>query len=172
MADVKVQNREKQQESRGGALSRRGDMYTMNPFAMMRRLSEEMDRAFATSFGLPHGFGSSGEMAGWSPAVEVKERDGNLVVCAELPGLNKDDVKVEVNNDGLVIQGEKRREHEQEEGGWHRSERSYGHFYRLIPLPEGADAEKAHAEFKNGVLEVQVPVPEQEKKQRQIPIKS
>jgi HSP20 family molecular chaperone IbpA/Arc/MetJ-type ribon-helix-helix transcriptional regulator len=87
-----------------------------------------------------------------APAVEVRERDGNLVVSAELPGLNKDDVKVEVTGDGLVIQGERKREQEEERGGVHRSERSYGSFYRSIPLPEGANIEQAKAQFNNGVL--------------------
>ena len=99
------------------------------------------------------------ELASWAPPVEVRERDGNLLVSAELPGLNKDEVKVEVTNEGLVIQGERKREREEERGGIHRSERSYGAFYRLIPLPEGANIEQAKAKFENGVLEVQVPIP-------------
>ncbi|HEY1337350.1 MAG TPA: Hsp20/alpha crystallin family protein, partial [Bryobacteraceae bacterium] len=66
--------------------------------------------------------------------------------------------------------GEKKREQKSEQGGYHRSEFSYGHFYRMIPLPEGADADKAKAEFKNGVLQVQVPIQEQKHNKRQIPI--
>ena len=75
----------------------------------MRRLSEEMDRAFSGSFGLDRWGGDSGR---WSPAVEVRERNGNVEICAELPGMNKDDVKVECTNEGIIIEGEKRREHE------------------------------------------------------------
>jgi HSP20 family protein len=72
---------------------------------------------------------------------------------------------------GIVIQGEKRREPETTESGLHRSERNYGRFYRMIPLPEGAQIDKARAEFKNGVLEVRVPVPQRQKREaRQIPI--
>jgi HSP20 family protein len=110
------------------------------------------------------------ELAAWVPPVEVRERDGNLVVSAELPGLNKDEVKVEVTNEGLVIKGERKREQEEDRGGIHRSERSYGAFYRLIPLPEGATIEQAKAQFNNGVLEVRVPVPKSQEKTRQIPI--
>jgi len=115
------------------------------------------------------GFGG-GEVGPWSPAVEVAERDNKLVVTAELPGLNKEDVKVHVTDEGLVIEGERKQEHEENRGGIHRSERSYGHFYRLIPLPEGANAEQAQAQFNNGVLEVTIPIPEEQQRRRQIPV--
>jgi len=137
-----------------------------NPFSMMRRLSEEMDRAFSTSLGLGK------EMGGWWPAVEVREERGNLVVSADLPGLNKADVKVECTDEGLVIRGERKREHEESHAGWHRSERSYGLFHRVIPLPDGANVDKAQAQFKDGVLEVKIPLPEAAQRQgREIPIK-
>lgn len=148
------------------------DVFRFSPFTMMRRLTEEMDRAFGNSFGpwsLFGGAGGAGESA-WAPPVEVRERNGNLEVIAELPGLNKEDVKVEYTEGSIVIQGEKRREKETDEGGFHRSERSYGRFYRQIPLPEGAEADKAKAEFKNGVLQVQIPIPQQKSRNRQIPI--
>jgi HSP20 family protein len=162
-----------QQTQSGAGLSRRSDYWPSsreffaNPFGMMRRLSEEMDRAFGTSMGLGR------EMGSFWPAVEVKEQNGNLVVCADLPGINKDDIKVEVQPEALVIRGERKQEHEETQGGWRRSERSYGEFYRTIPLPEGIDAERAQAQFKDGVLEVRVPLPEsqQQNKSKQIPIK-
>ena len=175
MAESKIQHQTSEQqrssESQRG-VARREDYYSsrdpfhFSPFSMMRRLSEEMDRAFASTFGLTRG----GESGLWSPAVEVRERNGNLEIRAELPGLDKNDVKVECTDEGIIIEGEKKREQKSEQGGFHRSEFSYGHFYRLIPLPEGADAEKAKAEFKNGVLQVQVPVQEQKQNRRQIPI--
>jgi HSP20 family protein len=138
----------------------------------MRRFTDEMDRAFE-NWGLTRNWGfGGGEPAFWSPAVEVFERDNNLVVHAELPGLSKDDVKVEMTDDGLVIQGERKREHEEKGEGFYRSERSYGQFYRLIPLPEGANADQATAQFENGILEVSVPVPESQRRRRTIPIGS
>jgi len=145
------------------------DTFGFSPFSMMRRLTEEMDRAFSSSFGLGH---SAGEWGSFTPAIEVRERDGNLEIYAELPGLSKDDVKVECTNEGIIIQGEKKQEHESKEGGWHRTERSYGSFYRMVPLPDGADAEKAKAEFKNGVLDIRVPINEQKRSTRQIPIQA
>jgi HSP20 family protein len=143
------------------------DFFTLSPFTMMRRLTEEMDRAFTSNFGLTRGLGESGM---WSPPIEVRERDGNLEIIAELPGMTKDDIKVEFTGEGIVIEGEKRREQESEEGGVHRSERSYGHFYRLIPLAEGAEPDKAKAEFKDGVLQVRVPIAERRERVKQIPI--
>jgi HSP20 family protein len=100
----------------------------------------------------------------------VRESNGTLSVSAELPGLNKEDVKVEINNHALIIQGERKRESDEERGGIHRSERSYGSFYREIALPEGAKLDQAKAEFNNGVLEVKVPIPQDQKTTRQIPI--
>ena len=70
-----------------------------------------------------------------------------------------DDVKVEVTEDAVTVQGERRREHEEERGGVYRSERSYGSFYRVIPLPDGAIPDQAKATFKDGVLEIRMPAP-------------
>jgi HSP20 family protein len=140
---------------------------TFNPFSMLRRLSEEMDRTFGTSFGLGRGFGESGA---WLPPIEVLERDNNLEILAELPGLNKDDVKVEVTGEGVIIEGEKKREKEAEEGGVHSTERVFGHFVRVVPLPKGAEADKAKAEFKDGVLQIRVPFSEEQRKSKRIPI--
>ncbi len=139
------------------------------PFSLMRRLSDEMDRAFASTFGLSRNFGEAGL---WSPAVEVREHDGNLEVTAELPGMKKEDVKVESTDDGLIIEGERRQQHEETQGEFRRSERSYGHFYRMIPLPQGAETDKAKAEFKDGLLQVRVPIPNYKRQSRQIQIAS
>jgi len=120
----------------------------------MRRFAEQMDRAFNGGWGSDFGRESAGM---WMPAVDVSERDGKLIVHADLPGLKKEDVKVEVTDDTLIIQGERREEHQENDGGYHRSERTYGKFYRSIPLPQGAETDKAKAEFNNGVLELSVP---------------
>ena len=142
------------------------EIFSSNPFSLMRRMTEEMDRMIH-EFGLERG---EGNRMGWSPAIEVTERDGKLSVRAELPGLSPNDVKVEVTNDALVIQGERKVEHNEKDGGVQRTEREYGLFYRSIPLPEGADADHASAKFQNGMLEVTVPVPQQKEQRRSIPI--
>jgi HSP20 family protein len=140
--------------------------FLSNPFSAMRRLSEEMDRNFGRYFGREEG-GSF-----WSPAIEVSHNEGQLRVHAELPGLKPEDVHVEVANDQLIIQGERKQQEEERKKGIYRSERRYGRFYRAIPLPEGTSTEQAKAQFKNGVLEISVPLPEQKSNRRQIPIES
>jgi HSP20 family protein len=142
----------------------RGSLFSMNPFALIRRFTEEMDRAFGSMM-----LGTE-EARLWSPTVEVKEKEGKLLVSAELPGLKKEDVKVEVTPEALVLEGERKHEKEEKKEGYYHSERSYGRFYRSIPLPEGAELDKAAAEFTNGVLEVSIPIPKTETKRRQIPV--
>ena len=135
----------------------------------MRRFSDEMDRLLE-DFGLrlPGFVGRGRELirreaglipADWSPRVEVRERDGRFLVRADLPGLTKDDVQVEVGDDRITIRGERKQEKAEEREGYAYSECSYGSFYRAIPLPEGADASQATAEFRDGVLEVALPAP-------------
>jgi len=140
--------------------------FNSNPFSLMRRMTEEMDRVIQ-EFALE---GGDVSRMGWSPAIEVTEHDGKYSVRAELPGLSPGDVKVEVDNDALVIKGERKMEHEEKEKGVHRTERQYGFFYRSIPLPEGADVEHANAKFQNGMLEITVPIPQEKELRRSIPI--
>jgi HSP20 family protein len=149
------------------------DMLRTSPFDLMRRFTEEMDHYFAR---LGMGRSEPGRMAADSgiffPPVEVAERDGNLIVCADLPGLTKDDVRVEITEDVLTIEGERHVEHEEKQAGVVRSERSYGRFHRQIPLPEGAHADQATASFKDGVLEVSMPMPQRQTQGRRIEIQS
>ena len=103
------------------------------------------------------GKGESGGSFGWSPRTEMFERDDKLVVRAELPGLDKDDVNVWVEGDRLVIEGERREEESDRGDRYYQREWSYGYFHREIPLPEQVDDHDVKAKFKNGILEVSVP---------------
>jgi HSP20 family protein len=144
-------------------------LWRENPFTLMQRLSSEMDRmfgAFGKGRGLPNvRFGRGGEI-GWSPELEVYERDNQLVVCVDLPGMKKDDIHVEITEDALIIQGERQHEFASTHEGYQRSERSYGSFYRTVPLPDGIDPEQMRASFQDGVLKVTVPLPQQQQKRQ------
>jgi HSP20 family protein len=115
---------------------------------------------FGNSRLMPRAFSQIGQSL-WTPEIELFERGGQLVVRADLPGLNRGDVKVDITDDSLIIQGERRQESERDEEGYYRSERSYGSFYRSIPLPEGINEEEVNASFRDGVLEITMPVPKQ-----------
>src|SRR5215218_8078242 len=102
----------------------------------------------------------------WVPSMDLVEADDHFVLKADLPGLSEEDVNIEVRDNALTISGERKAEHEQRERGWYRVERSFGSFSRSLSLPEGVDPERIKAEFHNGVLEVQIPKPEERKPRR------
>src|SRR6266480_3419081 len=152
---------------------------TVSPFSLMRRFSEEMDRLFgdfgfggslASGFGREFGRLADLEGSMWLPQVEAFERDGKLIVRADLPGLTKDDINVEITDDAIKIRGERRQAKEENEEGYYRSERSYGSFYREIPLPSGVNPEEANATFRDGVLEITMPAAERQLQSRRIEI--
>lgn len=142
----------------------RASLFHMNPFALMRHLTEDMDRFVGQMQR------AAGEGVVWSPPIEVREKEGKLLVTAELPGVNKEDVKVHVDGDTLVIEGTRKQEKEERREGYYHSERSYGKFYRSIPLPEGAKIEQTAAQFNDGVLEITVPIPEVKAKRQEVVI--
>jgi len=151
-----------------------------NPFGMMRRFTRDMERLFEDfgGFRFPSVFSSEAlpfptefEEMDWMPQVEVLHNNGQFMVRADLPGMTKDDIKVELANDMLTISGERKAEKEEKREGFYRSERSYGNFYRQLPLPEGVMTEKAEATFTNGVLEVTMPAPKAEPATRKLEVK-
>lgn len=139
-------------------------------FAVLERFADEVDRIF-DDLGLARAWTPSRSVRGWSslsahpgatawaPEIELFHRNNELVIRADLPGLTKDDVKVDVTEDHVTIQGERKQEHREERGGLYRSERSYGTFCRDIPLPPGINADQAKATFRDGVLEITMPEP-------------
>ncbi|WP_223633697.1 Hsp20/alpha crystallin family protein [Corallococcus sp. EGB] len=146
----------------------------LTPFGLMRQMMEDMDQLFI-------GFGGRGfiprssvlDEGLWSPQVDVLEKNGQLIVKADLPGMKQDDIHVELQNDQLVIEGERSFEVEEEqeaEGVW-SLERGTGTFRRAIPLPEGIDTESVEANFENGVLEISLKLPEAEPQGKRIAVK-
>lgn len=153
------------QPSTGRALGQRSRIPT--PFTFMQRMFEDMDRLFGGGFGQHGDIVPGGENFGdvelvsrdvWSPAIDVSQQGDKLVVRADLPGVDKDDVRLSVTDDAIVLEGERKSETESTEGNVYHSERSYGSFMRRIPLPSGVDANAVDASFDNGVLEVVVPL--------------
>lgn len=151
----------------------------VNPFGMMRQFTKDMERLF-DNFGAfrPNFFKTDFEpfrlesdKVAWVPQIEVFQNNGQFMVRADLPGLTKDDVRVELTDNLLTISGERKEEKEEKREGFYRSELSYGSFHRQIPLPEGAKAEDAAATFRNGVLEITIPAPKSEASPRKLEIK-
>ena len=138
----------------------------VNPFWMMRRFTKDMERMFEgfTGMAFPtffktdfRPFRGEFEKMDWLPPLEVFRHNNQFIVRADLPGLTKDDVTIEVTNDVLTISGERKEEKEEKHEGFFRTERKYGTFYRQVPLPEGVLTENAMATFTNGVLEITLP---------------
>lgn len=176
-SDGRTQQRGELQAPRPtGALQRRsptspiGPLGGLSPFSLMRRMLEDMDRMFEGLGGARGGLEGSttgGFAPMWSPAIDVIEREGRFVVRADVPGLSPDEIRLEVRDGALLLEGERRQEVEVEgEEGIYRSERTYGRFSRVIPLPEAADVDKAAARFENGVLEIEIPMRQDARRRR------
>ena len=162
-----------------------------SPFSLMRRMAEDMDRifedfGFGPSLGIApllspsllsssqaQGRGTASTQRGmWAPQLETFRQGDKLVVRADLPGLRKEDVNVEVDDGILTISGHRAEQQVEDRDDYYRSERSYGQFSRALPLPEGVTGDACEATFENGVLEVTLPLPkQQERKARKIDVK-
>lgn len=142
----------------------------LSPFSEMERMMEDFfRRPFSMFPPIWPNMGFSEEEL--SPAVDIFEQDDAVVVKAELPGMKKEDINVELNDGVLRITGEKKREEKVEKKDYYRLERSVGSFERRISLPSGIETEKTKASFKDGVLEIQIQKTEKaKKKERKIKI--
>jgi HSP20 family protein len=102
-------------------------------------------------------------MGMWNPAVDLYEKDEHFVIKAELPGVDKNNISIDLKDRMLTISGERSYDNEAKEENYYRRERSYGKFQRVFTLPAEVDSDKIRAEFKDGLLQVEVPKPEQQK---------
>ncbi|HLG15221.1 MAG TPA: Hsp20/alpha crystallin family protein [Blastocatellia bacterium] len=139
-----------------------------DPFRELFDLQRSINRLFDDSFVKAPAEGAS--LATWTPAVDVYEDENSFLIKAELPEVNRDDVKVNIEDNVLSITGSRRFEHEDKRDGYHRVERSYGQFYRSFTLPPNVNPDAISAEFKDGVLRLSVPKKE-EAKPKQIEVK-
>jgi len=152
--------------SKSQPLSQRDDFF--DPIFSLRR---EIDRMFDEIF---DGFGNSAyRSVNLRPAIDITENDKELVISADMPGLDEKDLDVSLVGDVLTIKGEKRAEHEQKNGGHHYVERRFGSFSRSVRLPFEVDDQEVEAKYDKGVLTIRVPKPaELQKAVRRIPIKA
>ena len=135
-----------------------GSGVLVDPFALLGRMTTDFDRMFEESGWPTFRTRRLTEPVAWSPSLDVFEKDHTLFTRVDLPGMKKEDVKVEVADGYLTICGERNQEKEEKGENFYRSEREYGSFYRAVPLPEGATVGDVKATFENGVLEVSVPL--------------
>jgi HSP20 family protein len=142
------------------------------PIEDMERWFEEMWRSPFSAFRAPFWVGTrTTELEDFSPSVDMYETDHELVVKCDIPGVKKNDIKLDVTHDLLTISGEKSKEEKVEKANYYRYESTYGKFSRSFQLPEGLDIDKAKAHFENGVLEIKIPKsPEAERMSKPISI--
>jgi HSP20 family protein len=124
-----------------------------DPFRELRLLQDEVNRLFSSN--VSRAFDDEGLMRGaWTPSVDIYENKDQIVLEAELPGMNREDFELTIENNVLTLRGERRFEKRDESDNFHRVERAYGTFTRSFTLPQTVSAENATAEYKNGVLRV------------------
>ena len=142
----------------------------LNPFREMEDIQNRLFNQLKTPQARPNGEQESMTVSEWTPLVDIIEEDKEYVIKAELPEVNKQDVKVTVENGLLTISGERKFEKEEKGKRYHRVERAYGSFTRCFSLPDDTDTSKVNAEFKDGILKVHVAKGEQARP-KQIEIK-
>jgi HSP20 family protein len=136
------------------------------PFRDFERMRKEMDRLWDSFFER----GPKAEPGEWYPSLDLAETKNDVVIKAEVPGMDPKDIDISLSNGVLTIKGEKKQEREEKEGDYHFSERSFGAFTRAVQLPTEVQSDKIEASYKNGVLKITLPKSEEAKK-KQIKIK-
>jgi len=130
-----------------------------DPFDLFRLMTADLDRLFDEAAWPAMRTQRLAGDAAWNPRIDVFEKDNRLVTKVDLPGMKKEDVKVEVTDGHLTISGERKSEVEEKKDDVYRCERQYGSFYRAVPMPEGVKLDDVKASFGDGVLEVSIPLP-------------
>ncbi len=138
------------------------------PRNTIQDIQEELNRLMEETFGEFGQFEQrlSTQITSWRPAIELFEKDGNLLLRAELPGLEKDDINIEISNNNLILSGEAKEKEEEKGQNYYKSELRYGKFLRSINLPLDINKDKIKANFKNGILTIDMPKTEEEKQKK------
>jgi len=140
----------------------RHDLTKWEPMPDIVSLQDEMKRLFLDFFGRTPGRRLASDSL-WAPVMDIEETKDDIIVKAEIPGMTKEEVKIQVTGDLLTISGERKREDETRDKTYHRIERSYGQFQRMITLPSEVQSAKAKASYDNGVLTIKLPKSEEVK---------
>jgi HSP20 family protein len=135
----------------------------LDPFRDLTSIQERMNQIFEDALARSRGRDEGLRTGMWTPAVDIYEKNDTVVVKAELPGVEKDQISVEVKDGILTLRGERKFEREVKEESYHRIERSYGTFLRSFSLPVSVNQEQVKATFRDGVLEVELPKKENAK---------
>jgi HSP20 family protein len=136
------------------------------PMGNLQSFQHEMNRMVNEFFGGGNGEAAGTELSSWTPAVDIHETDDGYVIKAELPGVSKDDVSIDIHQNTLTLRGQRKHEAEVKQDKYHRVERAYGTFQRSFTLPVMIDQEKVQATYKDGVLELHLPKSEAAKPKR------
>ncbi len=144
------------------------------PFRDLATLQDRFDRLFEEGLGRLRPWTREAiDGTAWSPAVDIVETENDIVLRADLPGIDPKDVDIQVENGALTLKGERKFESDVKEDDYRRVERVYGSFLRSFALPQTVDAEKVEAEYRNGVLELKLPKrPEARPKQIKVAVKA
>jgi HSP20 family protein len=137
-----------------------------DPARELDAFQSDMNRLFDSFFGNREGAAARQETRRWVPPMDLVETEDHLVLRADLPGVDRDDIEIEVKDGILTVSGERKAQHEEKREGYHRVERSFGRFSRSLELPKGVEAESVAASFEDGVLEVRMPKPAERKPTR------
>jgi HSP20 family protein len=139
------------------------ELVRWNPWREMGTLQSRINRMFSDTMYPTVKDGEKAELCSWHPVVDIFENDDHLVIKAELPGIDKKDIEIDVKDRVLSLRGERSYDNEVKEDKYYRRERVFGKFVRSFTLPVNVDAEKISADYKEGVLSITVPKPETEK---------
>jgi len=132
-----------------------------DPFRDLSILQERMNRVFEDAAGRGWKSDEPAATTSWSPAVDIYETDNEILVQAELPGVDRKDIALQLENNVLTLKGDRRFEKETNQENYHRIERSYGGFSRAFTIPAVVDEEKIRADYKDGILKIALPKKEQ-----------
>jgi HSP20 family protein len=132
------------------------------PYGAVASLQNSINRIFHDAF--PHSLAEEDfTLSSWKPVVDIYDKEGVIIIHAELPGVTKDDISIEIKDNILTLKGERVEIKEVSEDKYFRKERSFGSFYRAFTLPATINPDSIKATFKDGVLEIEIPKPEEQK---------